>query len=93
MVAEGTAALPGSGHRRGDKALTDAMSATVKVSPAISTLKLPNAVQQFNAAVTGAGSQGVTWLVNGISRRRAVARPDIGLPALYTAPADVPKSD
>jgi hypothetical protein len=68
--------------------MTNAMSATVKVSPAASTLKA-HTIQQFKATVTGAGSQAVTWLVNGIPG----GAPSLGLisaTGLYTAPADVP---
>jgi hypothetical protein len=65
-----------------------AQAATVKVTPAAASLS-PGAVRQFKAAVTGPGSQAVTWLVNGLPG----GAPALGLisdTGLYTAPADVP---
>jgi len=65
-----------------------AHAGSVTVTPAAGSLS-PGAARQFNAVVTGAGSQAVTWLVNGIPG----GAPSVGLISangLYTAPADVP---
>jgi len=65
-------------------------AATVAVTPLTAPLA-PLGIQQFKAAINGAASSAVTWMVNGIPG----GAPMIGTispSGLYSAPADVPEA-